>query len=101
MQCRAHPAAHRQEEPFKGIIDLVDMNADIYYDDEGKDMRVEEIPADMMDLAQEYRTKLVDAAPISTTRSWMLALEGRGEIPMRPRSGPPCVRAPSRTSLFL
>ena len=40
---------------FKGIIDLVEMNADVYYDDLGKDMRVEDIPEDMMDLAQEYR----------------------------------------------
>ncbi len=49
------------EETFKGIIDLVEMKADIYYDDLGKDMRVEEIPADMLELAQEYRTKLLDA----------------------------------------
>ena len=49
------------EETFKGIIDLVEMKADVYYDDLGKDMRVEEIPADMMDLAEEYRDKLLDA----------------------------------------
>ena len=50
-----------KEETFKGIIDLVEMDADIYYDEMGKDMRVEEIPADMMELAQEYRSKLLDA----------------------------------------
>ncbi|NBI08885.1 elongation factor G [Colidextribacter sp. OB.20] len=49
------------EETFKGIIDLVEMKADIYYDDLGKDLRVEPIPEDMMELAQEYRTKLLDA----------------------------------------
>ena len=49
------------EENFKGIIDLVEMNADVYYDDMGQDMRVEEIPTDMADLAAEYREKLIDA----------------------------------------
>ena len=49
------------EENFKGIIDLVEMNADVYYDDMGQDMRVEEIPAEMADLAAEYREKLIDA----------------------------------------
>ena len=49
------------EADFKGIIDLVEMNADIYYDDLGKDMRVEEIPADMMEKAQEYRKNLLEA----------------------------------------
>ena len=42
-----------KEDTFKGIIDLVEMKADIYYDDLGKDMRIEEIPEDMMELAQE------------------------------------------------
>ncbi len=63
------------EETFKGIIDLVEMNADIYYDDLGKDMRVEEIPADMMELAQEYRTKLVDACADIDEEIMELALE--------------------------
>ncbi len=49
------------EDTFKGIIDLVEMQADVYYDDMGKDMRVEDIPADMMDLANEYREKLLEA----------------------------------------
>ena len=64
-----------KEETFKGIIDLVEMNADIYYDDLGKDMRVEEIPADMMELAQEYRTKLVDACADIDEEIMELALE--------------------------
>ena len=63
------------EETFKGIIDLVEMNADIYYDDLGKDMRVEDIPADMMELAQEYRTKLVDACADIDEEIMELALE--------------------------
>ncbi len=46
------------------------MKADIYYDDLGKDMRVEEIPEDMMELAEEYRTKLHRRlSQTSTTRS--------------------------------
>ena len=51
-----------KEESFRGIIDLINMNAEVYYDDLGKDFRKEEIPADMMELAQEYRTKLVEEA---------------------------------------
>jgi elongation factor G len=49
------------ESDFKGIIDLVEMKADVYYDDLGKDMRQEEIPADMRELAEEYRIKLLEA----------------------------------------
>ncbi len=49
------------EDTFRGIIDLVEMNADIYYDDLGKDMRVEEIPADMKEIAEKYRTELLEA----------------------------------------
>ena len=64
-----------KEETFKGIIDLVEMNADIYYDEMGKDMRVEEIPADMMELAHEYRTKLVDACADIDEEIMELALE--------------------------
>ena len=63
------------EETFKGIIDLVEMKADIYYDDLGKDMRVEEIPADMLDKAQEYRTKLLDAVSDIDEEIMMLVLD--------------------------
>ena len=49
------------EDTFRGIIDLVEMNADIYYDDLGKDMRVEEIPDDMKEIAQKYREALLEA----------------------------------------
>ncbi len=49
------------EDTFKGIIDLVEMKAYVYYDDLGKDIRVEEIPADMADQAQEYHDALLEA----------------------------------------
>ena len=68
------------EDSFRGIIDLVEMKADIYYDDMGQDMRVEEIPEDMMDLAMEYRTKLVDSCADLDEEIMMLALEEE-EIP--------------------
>jgi len=50
-----------KEETFRGIVDLVNMEADVYYDDLGKDVRVEPIPEDMLDLAQEYRQNLIEA----------------------------------------
>ena len=50
------------ESEFKGIIDLVEFKAYVYYDDLGKDIRCEEIPSDMIDLANEYREKLIEAA---------------------------------------
>ena len=49
------------EADFKGIIDLMEMKADVYYDDLGKDMRVEEIPADMLEKAQEYHSAMVES----------------------------------------
>ena len=49
-----------KEASFKGIIDLLNMEADVYYDDLGKDMRVEPIPEDMLEKAQEYRASLVE-----------------------------------------
>ena len=63
LKCNAVPIQLPigKEETFKGIVDLVDMNARIFYDDLGKDMRTEEIPEDMRDLAAEYRDKLLDA----------------------------------------
>ena len=51
-----------KEDTFKGIVDLIKMEAEVYYDDLGKDFRKEEIPADMLDLANEYRAKLVEEA---------------------------------------
>ena len=46
---------------FRGIVDLMTMEADVYYDELGKDMRVEEIPADMLEQAQLYREQMVEA----------------------------------------
>ena len=48
------------EDTFKGIIDLVEMKAYVYYDDLGKDIRVEEIPADLQDKAEEYHHELLE-----------------------------------------
>ena len=50
-----------KESSFRGIIDLMEMHADVYYDDLGKDMRVEEIPEDMRELAEEYRRNMVES----------------------------------------
>ncbi len=55
-----------KEETFRGIIDLINMEADVYYDDLGKDVRVEPIPEDLADLAQEYHEALVEAVAGST-----------------------------------
>ncbi|MDO4608480.1 MAG: elongation factor G [Clostridia bacterium] len=49
------------EDTFKGIIDLVNNDAEIYYDDLGKDVRREPIPEDMKELAEKYRTALVES----------------------------------------
>ena len=50
-----------KESSFRGIIDLMEMKADVYYDDLGKDMRVEEIPEDMRELAEEYHAAMVES----------------------------------------
>ena len=82
LKCNAVPIQLPigKEESFKGIIDLVEMNADIYYDQLGKDMRVEPIPADMMDLANEYREKLLDAVSMFDDEIMEMYLEGK-DIP--------------------
>ena len=82
LKCNAVPIQLPigREETFKGIIDLVEMDADIYYDDLGKDMRVEEIPADMADLASEYREKLMDAVSMFDEEIMELYLDGQ-EVP--------------------
>ncbi len=69
-----------KEDTFRGIIDLVEMDADIYYDQLGKDMRVEPIPEDMVDLANEYREKLLDAVSMFDDEIMEMYLEGK-EIP--------------------
>ena len=66
---------------FRGIVDLMTMEADVYYDEMGKDMRVEEIPADMVDLANEWREKMVEAIASTDEDLMMMYLEGE-EIPV-------------------
>ena len=73
-----------QEDTFRGIIDLIDMKADIYYDDMGNDVRVEEIPEDLKEQAQEYRDKLIEAVAETDEELMMKYLDGeeltKGEI---------------------
>ena len=61
---------------FRGIIDLMTMEADVYYDELGKDMRVEEIPADMLEQAQTYRDQMVEAIAATDDELMMKYLEG-------------------------
>ena len=65
-----------QEDTFRGIIDLIDMKADIYYDDMGNDVRVEEIPEDLKEQAQEYHDKLIEAVAETDEELMMKYLEG-------------------------
>ena len=64
------------EQFFKGIIDLLEMKAYVYYDDLGKDIRVEEIPEDMKELAEEYHHKLIEAAAEVDEEVMMKYLDG-------------------------
>ena len=64
------------EDTFKGVIDLINMRAEVYYDDLGKDVRDEEIPADMMDQAQEYHDALIEAVAELDEDLMMKYLEG-------------------------
>ncbi len=82
LRCNAVPIQLPigKESDFRGIVDLVEMKADVYYDDMGQDMRVEEIPADMQDLADEYREKLLDAVSMFDDEIMEMFLEGQ-EIP--------------------
>ena len=82
LKCNAVPIQLPigKEAEFRGIIDLVEMKADVYYDDMGQDMRVEEIPEDMKDLAEEYREKLLDAVSMFDDEIMEMYLEGE-EIP--------------------
>ena len=83
LKCNAVPIQLPigSEDTFRGIIDLVEMNARIFYDDLGKDMRTEEIPEDMRDLADEYREKLMDAVSVFDDEITELYLEGE-EVPV-------------------
>jgi len=83
LKCNAVPIQLPigSEDTFRGIVDLVEMNARIFYDDLGKDMRTEEIPGDMRDLAEEYREKLMDAVSDFDDEIMELYLEGE-EVPV-------------------
>ncbi len=63
LKCNAVPIQLPigSEDTFKGIIDLITMKAEVYYDDLGKDMREEDIPEDMQELAQKYHDELIEA----------------------------------------
>ena len=82
LKCNAVPIQLPigSEETFRGIIGLIEMDADIYYDDMGNDMRVEEIPADMVDLANEYHEKLMDAVSMFDDEIMEMYLGGE-EVP--------------------
>ena len=63
LKCNAVPIQLPigSEQFYKGLVDLVEMKAYVYYDDKGKDVREEPIPEDMVDICDEYRTKLIEA----------------------------------------
>jgi len=78
LQCNAVPIQLPigSEDTFKGLIDLVEMKAYVYYDDLGKDERVEEIPADMKDKADEYRAALLESVAEQDEELMMKYLDG-------------------------
>jgi elongation factor G len=65
-----------KEDTFKGVVDLINMNARIYNDDLGQDIEITSIPEDMKDLAVEYREKLVEAVAENDEEIMMKYLEG-------------------------
>ena len=79
LKCNAVPIALPigAEDTFRGIVDLIEMEADVYYDVEGKDMRVEPIPEEMADLAAEYREQLLDAVSMFDDTIMEDYLEGK------------------------
>ena len=83
LKCNAVPIQLPigSETFFKGNIDLITMKANVFYDDKGVDVRTEEIPEDMMDLAEKYREKLMDAVSSFDDDIAMMYLEGE-EVPV-------------------
>ena len=77
LKCNAVPIQLPigKEGDFRGIIDLIDMKADVYYDDLGKDLRVEDIPEEMWDTAMEYHNRMIDAASEFSDDLMMAAME--------------------------
>ena len=78
LKCNAVPIQLPigKEDEFKGIIDLIDMQADVYYDDLGKDIRVEPIPEDMRELAEQYRAEMLEAIAEGDEELMMKYLDG-------------------------
>ena len=78
LQCNAVPIQLPigKEDDFKGLIDLVEMKAYVYYDNLGKDIRQEEIPADMLEMAETYRAELVEHVAETDEELMMKYLEG-------------------------
>ncbi len=68
------------EDSFRGIIDLVTMRAEVYYDDLGKDVRDEDIPEDMVEKAEEYRMAMLEALSDIDEEIMMMVLEDE-EVP--------------------
>ena len=64
-----------KEDSFRGIIDLMTMEATVYYDDLGKDLRIEPIPADMQEMAEQYRAEMIEAAASADEELMMKYLE--------------------------
>ena len=83
LKCNAVPIQLPigSETFFKGNIDLITMKANIFYNDKGTDVRTEEIPEDMIDLAEEYHEKLMDAVSSFDDDIAMMYLEGE-EVPV-------------------
>ena len=82
LKCNAVPIQLPigKEDTFRGVVDLIKMKAYIFYDDLGKDMREEEIPADMQELAAQYRDHMLESISDEDEEIMMLYLEGE-EIP--------------------
>ena len=78
LKCNALPIQLPigSEDTFRGIVDLINMRAEVYYDDLGKDVRDEEIPEDMKELAEKYRTQLLDFVAEQDEELMMKYLEG-------------------------
>jgi len=83
LKCNAVPIQLPigSEAFFKGNVDLVNMKANVYYDEKGQDLRVEEIPEDMVDQAEEYREKMLDAISMFDDEIMEMYMEGE-EIPV-------------------
>ena len=65
-----------KEDSFRGIVDLMTMEATVYYDDLGKDLRIEPIPADMQEQAEKYREAMIESAAEADEELMMKYLEG-------------------------